>query len=107
MTDVKSFITLGLGHKPADNIFITMTQIGHPNPGNVTTSTEWLRDGYGTGTGVSDIKHHRLVMYGFCCKLVFFSEREKTLAYYVIYTLSVICESVMISAFLKNIRQGL
>ena len=37
------------GHKPADNVFVVMSQIGHPNPGNVSTAKEWLKEGYGTG----------------------------------------------------------
>ena len=36
------------GKTPAENVLMTMKQIRHPNPFNVTTSSEWMKDGYGT-----------------------------------------------------------
>lgn len=36
------------GRTPAENVMLTMKQIRHPNPFNMTTSTEWIKDGYGT-----------------------------------------------------------
>ena len=72
------------GHKPAENVYITMLQIGHEYPMNVSTSMEWLKDGYGTDP---------LSTYTeYICIILFLANIQTGLYSYTMYISSTIVE---------------